>query len=235
MEAQGYDTNKGVLYIVSTPIGNRYDITIRAVDTLKNSDIIVYEEFKEYRKLANFLNLDKDVIAFNEHNENEATEEIFELLLKGKKVSLISDSGTPSFSDPGRTIINKCIDFGIKMEFIAGANSVLSALVMCGFDISRFYFFGFLSPKANIRKKQLFELKKIDKTLVLMDTPYRLLQLVEDLNSILPSRRIFIGLNLTQEKEKSYRGTPEEIIEQLKCDFGKEKIKGEFILIIDKP
>ncbi|MCX7834116.1 MAG: 16S rRNA (cytidine(1402)-2'-O)-methyltransferase [Ignavibacteria bacterium] len=234
MEVQESHRIMGKLFIVSTPIGNYFDITIRAVDTLKNSDLIVCEELKEYYKLAKFLNLEKDVIPLNEHNESEASEEVCQLLLQGKVISLISDSGTPAFADPGRKLINMCIEYGIKIEFIPGANSILSAIVMCGFDVSRFYFFGFLSPKANIRKKQLLELEKIERTTILMDTPYRLLQLLEDLKSIIPSRKIFVGLNITQESEKSYRGTAAEIIETILNDFQGEKVKGEFILIVDK-
>lgn len=234
MEVQDFNISKGILYIVSTPIGNFYDITIRAVDTLKNSDVIVCEEYKEFHKLAKRLGLEKNTIALNEHNEIETGDEVLKLLLEGKNISLISDSGTPAFADPGRYLINKCIDFGIKIEFIPGANSVLSALVMCGFDISRFYFYGFLSPKSEIRKKQLVEITKSDKTIILMDTPYRLLSLLEDLKIIIPERQIFLGLNLTQENEKSYRGIPEVIIKNLQEDFGESKVKAEFVLIIDK-
>ncbi len=235
MAALDYNNKNGILFIVSTPIGNYFDITIRAVDTLKNTEIIVCEEIKEYNKLAKFLNINKEPILLNEHNELSATDEIVKLLLEGNNVSLISDSGTPAFSDPGRYLINKCIDYIIKVEFIAGANSVLAALVMCGFDISRFYFLGFLSPKTNIRRKELMELSKLDRAIILMDTPYRLLTLLSDLKTTIPTRRIFIGLNLTQNNEKGYRGTAEEIIKQLVNEFGEKKIKGEFILIIDKP
>ncbi len=235
MAALDYNNKNGILFIVSTPIGNYFDITIRAVDTLKNTEIIVCEEIKEYNKLAKFLNINKEPILLNEHNELSATDEIVKLLLEGNNVSLISDSGTPAFSDPGRYLINKCIDYNIKVEFIAGANSVLAALVMCGFDISRFYFLGFLSPKTNIRRKELMELSKLDRAIILMDTPYRLLTLLSDLKTAIPTRRIFIGLNLTQKNEKGYRGTAEEIIKQLVNEFGEKKIKGEFILIIDKP
>lgn len=166
----------------------------------------------------------------NEHNESESSEEIFIDLAKGSNVSLISDSGTPLFSDPGKILLQKCIESNIKVEFIGGTNSVIASIVLSGFDISRFYFIGFLSPKSEIRKSELKNLTSIDKVIILMDAPYRLKVLLTDIRDAFGERRIFVAFNITQESEKHFRGSAAEILRQI----GDNNIKGEFIVIIDK-
>lgn len=227
--------NLGNLYIVSTPIGNYNDITIRAARILKECDYIVCEEFKEAAKLLKFLNLKKELLQLNEHNEQTGTEEIFSYLLEGNSLALISDCGAPGFADPGKRLINKCIDFNIKIDFIPGANSLLAALVISGFDISRFYYLGFLSPKSQERKYELSKLLRLKKTTALLETPYRLQALLEDISILSPERKLFIGMNLTMKNEMKFRGTAREILNSLKTHFGDVKVKEEFVLIIDKP
>jgi len=160
--------------------------------------------------------------------------------LTGKKISLISDGGTPLFADPGNYLLHRCIELNIKVDFIGGANSVLTAVVLCGFNISRFRFVGFLSPKNDIRKKELDKLKFEDRVLIILDAPYRLIQMITDLKNImperniflgcnLPERNIFLGCNLTSNDEKQFRGTAENILNLLE-----ENYKAEFVLILDK-
>jgi 16S rRNA (cytidine1402-2'-O)-methyltransferase len=225
---------KGILYIVTTPIGNIADITLRAVRILNECDLIVCEEYKEAVSLLKVLGIEKELISINEHNEEEETQNLIIQLAEGKNIAFISDCGTPAFADPGLKIINLSRDYGIKTEFIHGANSVLTALVLCGFDISRFYFFGFLSPKSDIRKKQINGLKYLEKTIVLMDTPYRLMQVLEDLSSAFPERNIFIGTDLTTKSERHFRGTPAQIISEINSIFPDTKFKAEYIIIIEK-
>ena len=222
------------LYVVSTPIGNFSDITLRAIRILNECDIIVCEEFREATKLLKFLNLKKELLQINEHNEQFASEEIFTLILEGKSVALITDCGTPGFADPGKKLINKCIEFNIKVDFIPGANSLLAALVLSGFDISRFYYLGFLSPKSSERKSELKKILKIKKTIAMLETPYRLQALLSDISVIAPERKIFVGMNLTMHTEMKFRGTASQIIDDLKNIFGETKVKEEFVIIIEK-
>jgi 16S rRNA (cytidine1402-2'-O)-methyltransferase len=234
MEVQASEMKPGRLTVVTTHIGNPADMTIRAIKSLEQADLVVCEEFKEAVKLLKLLQLKKELISMNEHNEQEQTEKIFYELLNGKNIALISDCGTPGFADPGNLLINKCIDFNIKMDFVHGSNSVLAALVASGFDISRFYFKGFLSPKSDIRKKELRRILFYDKPVILMDTPYRLVSLLNDISILFPERIISLAINLTQKDELILHGTSAEVLEKLKEHFGTEKIKAEFVLVADK-
>ncbi len=221
---------EGVLNIVSTPIGDYSDITLRALRILNESDYIICEEYKEASKLLRFFEIKKELKSLNEHNETESSDEIFLDLLNGKNLSIISDCGTPVFSDPGSIILQKCIDANIKIEFIGGANSVIASIVLSGFDISRFYYAGFLSPKSEIRKKELQSLKYLKRTIVLMEAPYRLKAILQDIKDIFVHRKIFVAFDLTMQSEKKFRGNASEILETI----GEDNLKGEFLIIIDK-
>lgn len=221
---------EGVLNIVSTPIGDYSDITLRALRILNESDYIICEEYKEASKLLRFFEINKELKSLNEHNETESSDEIFLDLLNGKNLSIISDCGTPVFSDPGSIILQKCIDANIKIEFIGGANSVIASIVLSGFDISRFYYAGFLSPKSEIRKKELQSLKYLKRTIVLMEAPYRLKAILQDIKDIFVHRKIFVAFDLTMQSEKKFRGNASEILETI----GEDNLKGEFLILIDK-
>lgn len=215
---------------MTTPIGNYSDITLRALRTLSESDYIVCEEYKEASRLLRFFEIRKDLKSLNEHNETEESDEIFLDLIQGKNISLISDCGTPLFSDPGIILLRKCIDANINLEFISGANSVIASVVLSGFDISRFYYIGFLSPKADIRKSELNKLKYLDKVLVLMDAPYRLKALLKDIDEVFESRRIAVAFDISMKNERIFRGTASEILNEI----GEDNLKGEYIIITDK-
>ena len=226
------DTNKGKLYLVSTPIGDYSDITIRALKVLNESDFIICEDRKITSRLLRFFDIKKELKILDEHNEAESAAGYAGEILSGKTVSLVSDCGTPVFADPGLRLVRECINFGIPMEFVHGANSVISSIVTSGFDISRFYFYGFLSPKKEIRVKELTGISHLDHPVILMDTPYRLMTLLEDISGIIPDREIFLAINLSTAKEKFFRGTTSEVIAGLKQHFGEEKPKAEFVLVI---
>ena len=215
---------EGVLNIVSTPIGDYSDITLRALRILNESDCVIWEE------LLRFFEIKKELKSLNEHNETDSSDEIFLDLLNGKNLSIISDCGTPVFSDPGSIILQKCIDANIKIEFIGGANSVIASIVLSGFDISRFYYAGFLSPKSEIRKKELQSLKYLKRTIVLMEAPYRLKAILQDIKDIFVHRKIFVAFDLTMQSEKKFRGNASEILDTI----GEDNLKGEFLIIIDK-
>ena len=166
--------NKSKLYIVSTPIGNYEDITLRALRILKECDFIICEELKEARRLLSNYKIEKELFPLNEHNESESANELIQKLLEGKTAALISDCGTPLFSDPGHLLVALALQNRIDVIPVPGVSSLLTALVGSGLDFEKFYYYGWLSPKKDIRRKQLLDLRKRRETIILLDTPYRL-------------------------------------------------------------
>lgn len=220
---------KTKLYIVSTPIGNYEDITLRALRILKECDFIICEEYKEARRLLSHFKIQKELIALNEHNEKEVTDEIIIQIKKGKSAALISDCGTPLFSDPGHYLVKVAVQNKIDVVPVPGASSLLTALVGSDLDFERFYYYGWLSPKKDIRRKQLYDLRKIKDTIIILDTPYRLQSLLEDVTKIIGENvSVVLAYELTKENEKFYRGTALQVFNIAQ----KEKLKGEFVLII---
>jgi len=221
---------KGKLYLVSTPIGNYEDITLRALRILKEADFIICEEFKEARRFLSQQHIDKELFALNEHNENEAANDLLLKILEGKTAALISDAGTPLFSDPGHLLVELCISQKIDVIPVPGANSLLPALICSGLDFEKFYYYGWLSPKKDERRKELLKLKRIREVIVLLDTPYRLKSLLADIVKILGKNiRTVLTFDLTMKTEKFYRGTAEEVLKIAE----QKNIKGEFVLILD--
>lgn len=220
---------KSKLYIVSTPIGNYEDITLRAIRLIKECDLLICEEYKEARRLLSHLKIQKELIALNEHNEKEVTDEIIIQIKEGKSAALISDCGTPLFSDPGHYLVKVAIQNKIDIVPVPGASSLLAALVGSGMDFEKFYYYGWLSPKKEIRRKQLYDLRKIKDTIVILDTPYRLQSLLEDVTKIIGENvSVVLAYELTKENEKFYRGNAGNILN----DVERENLKGEFVLII---
>lgn len=221
---------KGKLFLVSTPIGNYEDITLRALKVLKSADFIVCEEFKEARRLLSHYGIEQELVSLNEHNENEASNEVIEKLIAGKNIALISDCGTPVFSDPGKTLVDLCIRNEIKIIPVPGASSLLAALVASGADLNKFYYYGWLSPKKDLRRKQLLDLKKRRETTVLMETPYRLKALLTDIVKILGGKtNCVLAYELTTGNENFIRGTAEQILKIV----DDEKLKGEFVILLE--
>ena len=227
-------TSSGRLSLVTTPIGDYHDITIRALKTLEDTPYLVCEDTKETSRLLRFFNIKKELHLLNEHNEDEAVSECIKQLLAGVNVALVSDCGTPAFADPGLKLVNECINFNIEIDFIHGPNSVLSALTVSGFDISRFYFYGFLSPKKEIRAKELKSIAALTHPVILMDTPYRLKNLITDINEAIPERNVFLAMDLSTSGEKHIRGKAADILDELSNIFGEDKPKAEFIVVLDK-
>jgi 16S rRNA (cytidine1402-2'-O)-methyltransferase len=218
------------LFLVSTPIGNYDDITLRALHILNDVDFIICEEYKEARRLLSHYKIKKELITLNEHNETEVVDEIIRKINEGKSAALISDCGTPLFSDPGHLLTDICISQKIEIIPVPGADSLLPALIGSGFDFEKFYFYGWLSPKKHIRRKQLLDLKRIREVIVLMDTPYRLKRLLEDVvNLIGKSVPVVLAYNLTMADEKYYRGSAEKVLSIAE----KRNLKGEFVLVVN--
>ncbi len=219
----------GILYLVATPIGNYDDMTIRALQTLRSADVVVYEERREGERLLRHFKIERPTEELNEHNEAAATFHIVEHLKNGRSVALVSDGGTPVFSDPGRLLVERAIANGIRTVPVPGASSLLPALIVSGFPLDQFLFYGWLSPKKERRRAELRQLVAERRTVILMDTPYRLMALLRDLAEAFAHRRICIAYNLTLPDERIYHGTAEELFK----DLGQKEIKGEFVIVVE--
>ena len=218
------------LYIVSVPIGNYDDITLRALNILKEVDLVICEEYKPTRRLLAQYKITKELFSLNEHNENELATEAIKEITSGKSAALISDAGTPLFSDPGTILVNKAIENNIQIIPVPGASSILSALVGSGFELNNFYYYGWLSQKKEIRRDQLRKLKSVKELIIIMETPYRLLALLTDIEkSFGKHQHIVVAFKLTQNGETYYRGNVNSIIKIVQ----EKKLKGEFVLMLD--
>jgi 16S rRNA (cytidine1402-2'-O)-methyltransferase len=220
----------GILYLVATPIGNFDDITFRALTILKSVDLVIYEERREGDRLLRHFDIHKPVESLNEHNEAAASFNILSHLKSGKNIALVSDCGTPVFSDPGQLLVRKAIEQHVKVVPIPGASSLMPALTVSGFSIDQFVFYGWLSPKKERRRAELRQLMQERRTIVLMDTPYRLVPLLRDLaDTFGTTRRICIAFNLTMLDEHVFYGTASELYKKL----SDKEMKGEFVIVIE--
>ncbi len=220
----------GRLYLVATPIGNDEDITLRALRVLKDVDLVVCEERREGERLLRRWGISKPLEMLNEHNEGEATTALLEALRSGKVLALISDGGTPAFSDPGAELVRRSAEAGIAITALPGASSLMPALTVSGFGIDRFLFYGWLSPKKGRRRAELRALVRERRPIVLMDTPYRLVPLLRDLASAFgEGRAMCLAYNLTMPDERIVRGTAKELYERVSGSG----MKGEFVVVIE--
>ncbi|HSD64283.1 MAG TPA: 16S rRNA (cytidine(1402)-2'-O)-methyltransferase [Ignavibacteriaceae bacterium] len=218
------------LFLVSTPIGNFDDITLRALKILKEADFIICEEFKEGKRFLSHYNIEKELISLNEHNEDDVVNDIILKILSGKNAALISDCGTPLFSDPGHLLVDLCISQSVDVIPVPGASSLLPALVGSGLDFEKFFYYGWLSPKKEIRRQELYKLKQIRYVIVILDTPYRLKTLLSDVVKVLGKNiPVVLAFELTKKDERFYRGNAEEILKIAES----KNLKGEFVLLLD--
>ena len=220
----------GTLYLVATPIGNYDDMTFRALEILKSADLLIYEERREGERLMRHFGIEKPVETLNEHNEAAASHNILQHLRTGRNVALVSDCGTPVFSDPGRVLVEKAIASGIRIVHVPGASSLMPALTVSGFSIDQFLFYGWLSPKKERRRTELRQLQQERRTIVLMDTPYRLVPLLRDIADVFgSSRRMCIAFNLTLPDEQMLYGTPAALC----AGCSSQAMKGEYVIVIE--
>ena len=219
---------KGILYIVATPIGNLEDITIRAINILKEVDCIAAEDTRHTLKLLNHLKISKPLISYHRHNEETKSDILLEKLKNGENIALVSDAGTPGICDPGEEIICKCIEEKIKIVPIPGACAIVNALICSGLDTKKFLFLGFLSINKKIRKDELEKIKNSQETIIIYEAPHKLKETLKDLSNILENRKITIARELTKIHEEFVRGTAKELLETF------QEVKGEMVLIIEK-
>ena len=221
------EIKKGHLYIVATPIGNLEDITLRAINILKNVDIVAAEDTRHTLKLLNHFEISKPLISYHRHNEDTKTEVLIKELINGKDIALVSDAGTPGICDPGEEIIKECIEQDIEVIPIPGACAMINALICSGISTKEFIFIGFLPLNKKLRKEKLEEIQKANKTLILYEAPHKLESTLKDLKLILEERKIVLAREITKIHEEFIRGDINFLIEKSK------EIKGEIVLIIE--
>jgi 16S rRNA (cytidine1402-2'-O)-methyltransferase len=218
----------GVLYIVSTPIGNLDDITLRAIKVLSGVDLVAAEDTRKTKILLDHLSISKPMLSYYSYNETRRVPELLQKLGEGKSIALVTDAGTPGISDPAFAIIKAALDHRLKVLPIPGASAVLPALVASGLPTERFVFEGFLPVKKG-RKSKFEQLRAEERTIVIYESPFRIVKTVEDVGEYLGERRIAIVRELTKKFEETIRGTVSEVLEQLK----KKTPRGEYVLVVE--
>ncbi len=217
----------GKLYIVSTPIGNLKDITLRALETLEAVNFILCEDTRITSRLLNHYNISKKLISFNAVSEKKKIPNVIERIKSGDDCALVSDAGTPAISDPGVRLVSEAIKEQIDVVPIPGTSAVITALTISGLPTDSFIFEGFL-PQKKGRQKKLKELAEEKRTIILYESTYRIKKLINEINEYMPERYIVICRELTKKFEETWRGYPNEIKEVID-----EKIsKGEFVIVV---
>ncbi len=216
------------LYIVGTPIGNLQDITLRALETLKGADVILAEDTRITRRLLDRYEIAKPMVSYHKFNEVARLGEILDRLRAGQKIALVTDAGMPGVSDPGARVVTACRENGFGIYVIPGPSSVVSAVALSGMAAGGFTFGGFLPHKSGARKRRLLGLASGDLPIVLFESPYRLLKLMDEIEQTLGARRVFVARELTKKFEEGICGTPAEIRES----FSKRAVKGEIVVVI---
>ena len=220
---------RGKLYLVPTPIGNLKDITLRALEVLKESDIIAAEDTRQTLKLLNHFEIKKPLISYHKFNEQSKGNEIVELLFQGKTVALVSDAGTPGISDPGSVIVEKCINENLEFEVLPGATAITTALVYSGLDTTKFLFRGFLPRENKDRKVITDELLNSQETLIFYEAPHRLIDTLSYLLDTFGNRRIAVCRELTKLYQEIFRGDLNDALNY----FVENKPRGEFVLVLE--
>jgi 16S rRNA (cytidine1402-2'-O)-methyltransferase len=218
----------GTLYIVSTPIGNLEDITFRAVETLKNADLIAAEDTRHTKILLDRYGIKTPTTSYFEYNRVRKTDYLLKLIGEGKSVALVTDAGTPGISDPGYTIIRACVEKNIPVVPVPGPSALLAALSASGKPADTFTFVGFLSNKSARRRNELKRLHGEGRTVVLYESPHRIIKFLEDLLEVYSDTDIVLAREVTKKFEELRREKPSELIEH----FKKTPPRGEFTIIV---
>jgi len=223
----------GVLYIVATPIGNLDDISLRAIEILKQVDVIAAEDTRHSIRLLNHLGIRNKLISLHEHNERDRIDSIIEDLRQGSNIALISEAGTPLISDPGYPLVKAVQDAGLRVSPIPGASSIMAALSAAGMPTAPFTFYGFLSQKNSERLSKLSAIKQQNGTLIFLESTHRIERLLEQLCELFGDSHIVVAKELTKSFERFLSGTPSEILFLMQQEPVLKK--GEFVVLIDNP
>ena len=216
------------LFIVPTPIGNLKDITLRAIEILKDCDLVLAEDTRKTGFLLNHLGIGKPIKSHHKFNEHHSLSAIINLLLSGKNIALVSDAGTPGISDPGFLIVRECLKNDIPVECLPGATAFIPALINSGLPSDRFCFEGFLPPKKG-KTKKLIELKTETRTMIFYESPYRLVKTLQQFaQEFGPERIASVSRELSKIYEENKRGTLIELIQY----FSEKPVKGEIVIVV---
>ncbi len=219
----------GTLYVVGTPIGNLSDLTFRAEATLKEVDLIAAEDTRTSRKLLGHYDISTPLIAYHDNNEINQAKKLVSKIHSGDSIAIISDAGTPCISDPGYRVVNLAKKEGIKVVTIPGPSAVTAALSVSGLPTDHFYFEGFLPPKKG-RKTRFVSLESLPATVVIFESPHKVLKTLGDIHNYLGNRIISVCRELTKIFEESFLGT----VEDAENYFSQSKPKGEFVVLVAK-
>lgn len=219
----------GILYLVSTPIGNLEDITLRAIKILKEVDIIAAEDTRQTIKLLNHFEISKPLTSFFRHNEDKKGEYIVSLLKDGKNIALVSDAGTPAISDPGEELVKMAIEENVTVVPVPGPVAATSALIVSGLSTGRFSFEGFLPMNKKNRKDRLGDLEREQRTMIFYEAPHKLKSTLKDMREYFGNRNIALAREMTKIHEEIIRCTLDEAIEK----YDEEPPKGEFVVVVE--
>ena len=228
MRTLNFKSDKPLLYLVATPIGNLSEMSPRAIETLQNVDIIACEDTRVTGKLLKFFNISKPLVSLREHNEVSESSKLITQILAGKKVAYASDAGYPCISDPGEKLVQLALQNGINVTTISGPNAGLNALVASGLDTSHFYFHGFLNAKESVARNELKEMLQRKETLILYEAPHRISKTLNLLFDVLGNRYVCIARELTKQHEEFLRGPLSDLV-----DIDPTTLKGEMVLVVE--
>lgn len=218
----------GTLYLVATPIGNLEDITLRALRTLRECDVVAAEDTRHTGQLLKHFEISKPMLSYFQFNEARRSEEILARLRRGEKVALVTDAGSPGISDPGERVVKAAIAAGLRVESVPGPSALVAALTASGLPTDEFHFVGFLAHKSGQRRRRLEALKNCPGTLVFYESPYRVEKLLGELQEVYPERPVVLARELTKKFEEYLRGSPAELLAQAR----QRAWKGEFVVLV---
>jgi 16S rRNA (cytidine1402-2'-O)-methyltransferase len=221
---------KGKLYVVSTPIGNLEDISLRAIRILNEVDLIACEDTRNTRKLLSHYQIKKPLTSYHEHNEKEKAEELLRQLRAGKNIALVSDAGTPGISDPGFRLVKIASESGIDVISVPGPSAAVAALSISGLPTSSFSFFGFLPKTKNKKEQFLKEIKELEQTLIFYESSRRVIDTLASILEAFGDRQISVSRELTKMFEETIMGKISDVIEKLR---EKKELKGEFTFVVE--
>ncbi|PLR93317.1 16S rRNA (cytidine(1402)-2'-O)-methyltransferase [Bacillus sp. T33-2] len=224
-----HEDEKGILYLVPTPIGNLEDMSFRAVRIMKEADVIAAEDTRNTKKLCNYFEIDTPVTSYHEHNKEMSGEKLLDRIREGAKVALVSDAGMPTISDPGYELVSSALEENLTVVPLPGANAALTALIASGIAPQPFYFYGFLKRNKKERRKELEQLAKQTGAIIFYEAPHRLRETLQQMNETLGDRKIVLCRELTKKFEEFIRGTVSEAI----AWAGSVEVRGEFCVIIE--
>ncbi|HEU5458899.1 MAG TPA: 16S rRNA (cytidine(1402)-2'-O)-methyltransferase [Pyrinomonadaceae bacterium] len=220
----------GTLYLVATPIGNLADITHRALQVLKDVDLIACEDTRHTHKLLQHYGIATKTISYHEHNEQQRSAELIDLLKQGSSVAVVSDAGTPSISDPGFRLVRSAIESSVAVVPVPGPSALISALIAAGLPTDEFFFAGFLPSRSNARRARLNELRYVPGTLIFYEAPHRLATTLTDAYEVLGEREAVVARELTKLHEEIRRGR----LSELATHYAEENPRGEIVVLIDR-